>query len=325
MSSRYLLPLASFGQLAICQAAIFTLFIAKFSDPGLIILLQLLCHIWSCSLHVINPALIWSSSKTQNTSKFTQLPRAQRLEHTLCESPFSSAMKHRRYTNRVKCRRYALADWNLGITEEGLFREENRVALGNPVPHTCFRATSAVQPCAKRFHTLCHMPSIFSASFAHDFDGLFWFVIGVGSSNNFQAFLLPSHVQVLHSIGHVRQDPNKMFNRTRHCIQVICPAQMMEHQSVGAIHVFIKKRATSFLSESAIVSCNIFIGCDVFVRGRATSSLPESAVIYCHFETNFLIFPTSCWFSECVVQNLIPHVRTFNNALSSTASIWKWR
>ena len=94
-------------------------------------------------------------------------------------------------------------------------------------------------------------------------------LIGVGSSNNFQDFLLPSHVQVLHSIGHVRQDPNKMFNRTLHCIQVICPAQMMEHQSVGAIHVFIKKRATSFLSDSAIVSCNIFIGCDVFVRGES--------------------------------------------------------
>ena len=143
-------------------------------DPGLIMFLQLLCHNLSCSLHVINPALIWSSSKTQNTSMFTQLPRAQRLGHTLCESPFSSAMKHRRYTSRVKCRRHALADWNRGVTNKGLFREEQGVALRNPVPHTCFRATSAVQPCAQRFHTLSHMPSIFSASFAHDFDGLSW-------------------------------------------------------------------------------------------------------------------------------------------------------
>ena len=151
MSSQYLLSLASFGQLAICQAAIFTSFQSQILDPGLIMFLQLLYHNLSCSLHVINPALIWSSSKTQNTSKFTQLPRAQPLEHSLCESPFSSAMKHCRYTSRVKCRRHALADWNLGVTNEGLFREEQRVALRNLVPHTCCRATSAVQPCAKRF------------------------------------------------------------------------------------------------------------------------------------------------------------------------------
>ena len=178
----------------------------------------------------------------------------------------------------------------LGLQKRAFFAKNKRVALRNPVPHTCFRATSAVQPCAKHFHTLFHVPSIFSASFAHDFDGLSWFVLSVGSSNNFQAFLLPSHVQVLHSIGHVRQDPKKMVNRTRHCIQVICPAQMMEHQSVGAIHVFVRKGATSCLSDSAIVGCN------VFVRGRATPSLPEYAVICCHFETNFLRFPTSCWF-----------------------------
>ena len=78
-------------------------FHSQILDPGLIMFLQLLCHLQSCSLHVINPALIWSSSRTQNTSKFTQLPRAQRLEHTLCESPFSSTMMHLRYTSRVKC------------------------------------------------------------------------------------------------------------------------------------------------------------------------------------------------------------------------------
>ena len=179
-------------------------------------------------------------------------------------------MKQSGHTSRAKCG-YALADRNQSVTKKGLFRKEG-VALRNPVPHTRFRTITIVQPCAKRFHTLCHVPNIFCASFAHDFNGLSWFVIAVGSGNNFQDFLLPPHIQVLHSVGHVRQNPNEMLNRPSHCIQNICPTQMVKHRSLGAIHVFVKNRTAT--------SCS------------------ESAIVHCQFETNLLRFPTSSWFSE---------------------------
>ena len=220
------------------------------------------------------------------------------MEHTLCESPFSCTMKHCGPASRESVN--ALANRDLGVTEQGRLRVGHGVSLRDPVPHAHFRTSSIVQPCAKRLHALCHVPNVLFAAFAHNFDCLSWFVFGVGSCNNFQAFLLSLHVQVFHCVGHDRQDPNQVLNGTRHCIQVICPAQMMKHQVLGAIHVFSGQR-------------------------KATLFFLEPAVVGCQFEANFLRFQTSSRLSECVVKYLIPHIGSFDASLPSTTNIWKGR
>ena len=109
------------------------------------------------------------------------------MEHTLCESPFSCAMKHCGPASRVESIN-ALADRDLGVTEQGLLRVEHGVSLRDPVPHAHFRTSSIVQPCGKRLHVLCHMPNVLFAAFAHNFHCLSWFVLVLGPATIFKLF-----------------------------------------------------------------------------------------------------------------------------------------
>ena len=183
-SSQYLRPIASFGQLAICKAAILNLFIAKILNPQLVELLQLSRHNQPHSFQVINTAFIWSSSNTKNSTKFTQLPGAQRVEHTLCESPFSCTVKNCGHASSAECID-ALLDRDLGIAEQGLLRKEHGVRLRDPVPQTCFTTSTIVEPCAERLHPIHHVPNISFASFTHDFNCLPWFVFCIGALRQF--------------------------------------------------------------------------------------------------------------------------------------------
>ena len=120
-------------------------------------------------------------------------------------------------------------DRQFGIAEQTLLRVEHGVGFGDSVPHTGLRAASIVQPRAQCLHALHHSPDPAFTTVADDLINISRFVLREWPSNNGKTYLFPSH---FYSVGHVFQNTGQVTHCTCHRVQIIRPAEVMEHPTL---------------------------------------------------------------------------------------------
>ena len=189
----------------------------------LIVVLELSSHNDTSTFHVVDPALVRSSAQAQDTTKLTQFPNAQSLEHWLCVGPFTSSMERSWHARRVEGFN-TLFHRQFGITEQSLLRLKHGVCFGDPVPHAGFWTTTIVQSCSQCLHAFHNSPNPAYAIVADNLNNIAGFLLRQWPSNNSKTLFFPSHAQAFNRIGHVFQNACQVVQCTWHRVQIIRPA-----------------------------------------------------------------------------------------------------
>ena len=135
----------------------------------------------------------------------------------------------------------------LGHRKGPFFRIEQGVTLRNPVPHACFRKNldcpamcqALPYPLSRAKYIFC----LFCSRFRWSVLVCNLCMVQQQLSSFSPSTAYPSPPQR----WSCPSESDKMLNRPSHRIQIICPTQMVKHRSLGAIHVFVRKRtAPSF-------------------------------------------------------------------------------